>query len=93
MDSLSPFHSGAIRSMSQPFHVPVFLSVQIPLAALWPCMLDIACNDIRGFIVHNFTRPHIHRSDAATAFLPSIRLEPFLRGFVSHEDILTMGIL
>lgn len=56
-------------------------------------MLDIACNDIRGFIVHNFTRPHIHRSDAATAFLPSIRLEPFFRGFVSHEDILTMGIL
>ena len=56
-------------------------------------MLDIACNDIRGFIEHNFTHPHIHRTYAATAFLPSIRIESFIRGFVSHIDILTIGIL
>lgn len=52
-------------------------------AALWPCMLDTTCNSVRTFIVRNFTHPHIHRNYTAAAFLPPIRLEPFIRGFVS----------
>ena len=97
MDSLPAFHSGAIRSMLRPFHVPISLSVHIPLGC--PLALDaiviyhITCNGIRAFIVHIFTRPRIHRNYTAAAFLPPIRLEPFIRGFVSCNNILTMGIL
>ena len=78
MDSLPAFHSGAIRSMLRPFHVPISLSVHIPLG----CPLA-TCNGVRVFIAQNFTRPHIRRNYTAAAFLPPIRLEPFIRGFVS----------
>lgn len=60
--SVPALHSAAIRSMLQPFHVPIFLSVHIPLGGPFkPVRLGGACNAAGSFILTTFTRPHAHR--------------------------------
>ena len=60
--SAPALHSAAIRSMLQPFHVPIFLSVHIPLGGPFkPVRLGGACNAAGSFILTTLTRPHAHR--------------------------------
>lgn len=48
--------------MLQPFHVPIFLSVHIPLGGPFkPVRLGGACNAAGIFILTTLTRPHAHR--------------------------------
>ena len=82
--SVPALHSAAIRSMLQPFHVPIFLSVHIPLGGPFkPVRLGGACNAAGSFILTTFTRPPRTPPLAATAFLRPIRLDPYIQGFVS----------
>ena len=60
--SVPALHSAAIRSLLQPFHVPIFLSVHIPLGGPFkPVRLSGACNTAGSFILTTLTRPHAHR--------------------------------
>ena len=60
--SVPALHSAAIRSVLQPFHVPIFLSVHIPLGDPFkPVRLSGACNAAGSFILTTLTRPHAHR--------------------------------
>lgn len=60
--SVPALHSAAMRSMLQPFHVPIFLSVHIPLGGPFkPVRLGGACNAAGSFILTTLTRPNAHR--------------------------------
>ena len=51
-----------MHSTLQPFHVPIFLSVHIPLGGPFkPVRLGGACNAAGSFILTTLTRPHAHR--------------------------------
>lgn len=67
--SVPTLHCAATRSMLQPFHVPIFLSVHIPLGGPFrPVRLGGACNAAGIFILTIFTRPHAHRNQRRPHF-------------------------
>ena len=60
--SVLALHSAAMHSMLQPFHVPIFLSVHIPLGGPFkPVHLSGTCNTAGSFILTTLTHPHTHR--------------------------------
>ena len=60
--SVPALHSAAMHSTLQPFHIPIFLSVHIPLGGPFkPVRLGGACNAAGSFILTTLTRPHAHR--------------------------------
>jgi len=50
--------TAAVSSMLRPFHVPIFLSVHIPLGVPLSLCISNACNIVRTFIVKILTYPH-----------------------------------
>ena len=73
--SVPTLQSTAMCSMLRPFHVPIFLSVHMPLGdSFKPVHLGDTCNAAGSFILTTFTNPHAHRPRRQLHFYSSFVL-------------------